>query len=337
MAVASETDRAAATAAAQVARAGALVGALGVLSCAFVMARLLETWRVSPGVAAHHRISIFDLRLSYPAANLGAVVVLLLALIGATATAMILRGAADEVLRSRRLRRLIAARELHEHGGASVIEDPCPRAFCAGLLRPIVYISTGALALLDEDELSAVLLHEQHHARRRDPLRLAASRALARALFFLPWLSELARRHQELAELSADEWAITIAPDCRSALARAMLSFADAPESFADAPESSREVGIDPARVDRLLGEEPHWCFPTGLCLAAVCVLAAIVAVAILAGNVASGAATLAPPLLSRQPCVVVLALIPAGLGLFTLSLGRRVRSRRRAAGCLGR
>ena len=85
------------------------------------------------------------------------------------------------------------------------------------------------LALLDDAALSTVLAHERQHARRRDPLRLAAGRVLARALFFLPGLGDLVERQQALAELSADESAVNDLPANRSALARAMVSFSDTP------------------------------------------------------------------------------------------------------------
>ena len=142
---------------------------------------------------------------------------------------------------------------------ALVIRDERPHAFCAGLLRPQVYVSTGAVAMLDEATLEAVLAHERHHARRRDPLRLAAGRVLARSVFFVPGLRELVSRQQALAELSADESAVSAAAGNRSALARAMLMFSDA-----SAPDSA--VGIDPARVDHLLGEPLSWRFPATLC-----------------------------------------------------------------------
>jgi Zn-dependent protease with chaperone function len=69
---------------------------------------------------------------------------------------------------------------------ALVSDDDQPHAFCIGLLRPRVYVSRATLEFLDDDELEAVLAHEVHHARRRDPLRLLAARALADGLFFLP-------------------------------------------------------------------------------------------------------------------------------------------------------
>ncbi len=306
----------AATAAARVSNAGMALGALGLASSVFVVVRLIETWRVTPH-AASHQISVLGQKLSYPTANLAAVVVLFLALLGLAVTVMALLGAARELVASVRFGRRMGAADHELLDGAFVFEDQRPRAFCAGLLRPRVYISSGAVAALDEPALGAVVLHERHHALRRDPLRLATGRVLARALFFVPGLRELIRRQQALAELGADESAVSAAAENRSALARAMLS-------FSDDPESGEAVGIDPSRVDHLLGEPPSWRFPALLCLAGLSVLALMTAFAVLAGQVASGSATLAAPFLSSQPCIVVLAMIPAALGLIALQLARR-------------
>jgi BlaR1 peptidase M56 len=313
-------DRPAAIAATRISRASLVLGAFGLASAIFVVARLFESWRVSSR-AASHQISILGQKLSYPAANVDAIVIVLLAGLGAVVTARALSGGVRELAASRRFHRHIARNHLQPVDGARLISDVRPRAFCAGLLRPRVYLSTGALAILDDSALNALLAHERHHARRHDPLRLAAGRVLARALFFLPALGDLVERQQALAELSADESAVNAAPANRSALARAMLS-------FSDAPSSGGSIGIDPVRVDYLLGESPSWHFPALLCLAAASVIALLVAVGVLAGNVASGSATLAPPFLSGQPCVVVLAAIPAVLGILAAIYRRRIRTR---------
>jgi hypothetical protein len=55
-------------------------------------------------------------------------------------------------------------------------------------------------------------------------------------------------------------------------------------------------------------------------------VIALLVAVAVLTGGVASGSATLGLPFLSKQPCVVVLALIPAAVWLLAAGLRRGLR-----------
>jgi hypothetical protein len=122
-----------------------------------------------------------------------------------------------------------------------------------------------------------------------------------------------------------DQSAIEASPENRSALARAMLS-------FTDSPVAGESVGIDPARVDHLLGEPPSWRFPMLAFLAAFSLLALLASVAVLAGQEAAGSASLAAPFLSAQPCVVVLALIPAGLGLVAAVIAR---SRRPGAGNL--
>ena len=249
-------EQRAAIAAIRVARAGTVLGMLGVASALFVIVRLVETWRVTPRTTSH-RISIAGQTFSYPVANWAAVVVVLLALSGLLVTALICAGAVREIMAARRFARRMAAQPPVRFADALVIPGERPQAFCAGLLRPQVYVSAGAVTMLDEGTLRAVLAHERHHARRRDPLRLASGRVLACSLFFIPGLRELLRRQQALAELSADESAVNAAPENRSGIARAMLTFSDAAT-----PDT---VGIDPARIDHLLGEPVSWPFPASL------------------------------------------------------------------------
>jgi hypothetical protein len=312
----------AARAALRVTLAGSLLGLLAVTSFAVVFVRLVERWRVSPHGVSHH-ISIVGLSLSYPAANVGAIVVLVLAGLGAVVTGVALFATGRELSAASRLARRLAELDPVPRDGVLVIADERPEAFCAGLFHPRVYVTSGALAALDEPGLRAVLLHERHHARRRDPLRLAAGRVAARSLFFLPALRELNQRQQLLAELTADDSAVSGAAGNRSALARAMLT-------FSDRAESDGSAGVDPARIDHLLGEPPNWRFPALLCLLAGGLLALIVTVAVLAGREAAGSATLAPPFLSAQPCIVMLALLSCGIASVALLL---VRGHRRRTG----
>jgi hypothetical protein len=297
-----------------------VLAAAGLALSVFVIGRVFLTWRVSPHAASHH-ISLLGQRLSYPVANLDALIVLALAAAGLAAGAMIVLGAIRELAAARAFERHLSAQEPRPLKGVWVIHDERPQAFCAGLIQPRVYVSSGAVALLDETALNAVLAHEAHHARRRDPLRLAVGRVLARALFFVPGLDELVRRQQDLAELGADESAMNAGPDSRSALARAMLAFSES------SPASS-SVGIDPRRIDHLLGEPPSWRFPTLLCLAAAAAIGLAGAISVLAGQLAAGSATLAPPFLSHQPCIVMLALIPGAVGLGCVGVARALRRR---------
>ncbi|HET7046692.1 MAG TPA: M56 family metallopeptidase [Solirubrobacteraceae bacterium] len=317
MATTRRLDRPAARAHALASAGGLMLGLLGLASFVPVFARLLESWRVSAHAVAHH-VSILGQTLSYPAANAGALVVLALALLGGIVAAIALCAISSELTAARRLARRLAQFDPTPRDGIFVIDDERAEAFCAGLLRPRVYVTTGALARLDAPALDAVLVHEREHARRRDPLRLATSRVIARSLFFLPAIRELCRGQMLLAEASADESAVSAAAGDRSAVARAILSFSDR--------EASGSAGVDPARVDYLLGETPGWRFPALMCAAALALLAIVITLAILVGREAAGSATLDPPFLSAQPCIVMLALIPCAAGLIAARAGRVLR-----------
>lgn len=102
------------------------------------------------------------------------------------------------------------------------IKADAPVAFCAGALRPVVYVSIGLVRRLARGELSAVLLHELDHARRREPLRRLLAASLAEVAFYLPLLVWWATRRAELAELRADRAALAVEPP--SALAGALLT-----------------------------------------------------------------------------------------------------------------
>jgi Zn-dependent protease with chaperone function len=308
LATAGLADRPAGRAHALAWTAGVLLGLLGLASFVPVFVRLVESWRVSAHAVSHH-VSILGEGLSYPAANAGALIVLALAVLGGIVAGVALCAIARELTAARRLAGRLAGLHPSSRDDVFVIDDDRLESFCAGLWRPRVYITSGALTRLDASALGAVLVHERHHARRRDPLRLATSRVIARSLFFVPAARELHRGQQVLAEMSADESAVTSAAGDRSALASAMLS-------FSDAPDAGGSAGVDSARIDYLLGEPHGWRFPALMCAAAVGLLGLVVTIAILGGREAVGSATLDPPFLSTQPCVVMLALIPCGIAL---------------------
>ncbi|MDQ3678731.1 MAG: M56 family metallopeptidase [Actinomycetota bacterium] len=110
----------------------------------------------------------------------------------------------------RRLRRRLHVLDRVRSGSVSaeVFADSRPQAFCIGLLRPRIYLSSGAVSALDRSEFDAVLAHESHHATRRDPLRVLLSTVLRDALFFLPIMRSVADRYMAMAEMAADEAAV---------------------------------------------------------------------------------------------------------------------------------
>ncbi len=132
--------------------------------------------------------------------------------------------------------------------------DPLPFAYCSGIMRPQVWISTGALARLRDDELEAVLRHESYHLRHRDPLRILVARLLAGTFFLFPLVRTHAQRFEVAKELDADRDALhaqgSVAPlaGALHALSATTLSFRAS--DLAVGPWSSTH-----ARVEQLCGD----------------------------------------------------------------------------------
>ncbi|MGH2425050.1 MAG: M56 family metallopeptidase, partial [bacterium] len=123
-----------------------------------------------------------------------------------------------------RLRRLLEQHALN--GLVTLIHDGRPIALSIGLTSPRIVLSTALLDLFEEDELEAVLLHEQSHLRHRDPASLLVTRALGTAFFFTPVVKALAGRHRAAVELAADDDAIAAQGHMLS-LASAMIKLLD--------------------------------------------------------------------------------------------------------------
>lgn len=287
----------------------------GLLAVAVAISSSVRSVALRP--ARGRQVEVLHQRFTYPYANAAAVVVLLLALLGLAVVARGLRAVLREFLGQRRFLRDVARRNPRLRGEAFIVDGAQPEAFCAGLLRPRVYISRGAVDALDAPQLQAVLAHESHHCRRRDPLRHATLRVLARALFFLPVLQTLSDRSLALAELGADDAAVKAAGGRPTALAGAMVTFHDSTH-----PVGS--VGIAPGRIDRLMGREVVWRAPILVVGCAVVTALLLGGLAWRVGRSALIETTLSPPFFSRQPCIVVLALLPGTLAFAAVRLLRR-------------
>jgi len=212
------------------------------------------------------------------------------------------------------LSRLQVHRDTTYRGTAlSVFAHESPEAFCAGVLRPRVYVSTGALQTVEDRELAAVVEHEAHHCRRRDPLRILIVEVLSDCLFFLPVMRHLRERYRTLAEVAADEAAMTVGADRRS-LAAALLAFAERPAGV---------VGIAPERIDHLLGERPSGELPFSLLMGALVTLAALTAIAMIVAHAAApGALSIA--VLSAQACMIGMVVLPVALGMCLVAITQR-------------
>jgi BlaR1 peptidase M56 len=284
------------------------LGGAGLAACVLVLAAGVRAVHVQP--AAAHRTDVAGLALTYPALNDAAAVLMALAVLGAVVLLVTVFAATRQVCAYRRfIRALPVTGALPGHSSVLVVASDAPLAFCAGWLRPRVYVSTAVLDRLSRGELRAVLAHEHHHGALRDPLRLAIGRVLCTALFFLPVLRPLHDRYAVEAEITADAAALAASGGATGPLAAAMLALAATP--------AGEVVGISPERVDALLGDRPApWRVPRLLLLGALATIATLVALAWRASGSAHVQATLSLPIASSQPCVLLLALVPVVVSL---------------------
>ena len=254
----------------------------------------------------------------------GPLALLVLAAIGLSVLALV-RGVRSAWRQITRTRRFLRPRLPGAHAAlfgqrVTVFDDHRPDAFCAGYLRPRIYVSRSCLDQLSGPQLRAVIAHERHHLRRRDPLRLFVVRALADALFFIPLLSRMAERYQSLSELAADAAASREA-DGRGPLAGALLTF----EQSAPAPIA----GIAPERVDHLLGDavSTRWRLPVSLTVRGALVLASLGGVFALLWHLAPGAPL---PVLVSAACMALMVAVPVAAGVGAVLVSRRALRRRR-------
>jgi len=245
--------------------------------------------------------------------GVGPLLVLALAGIG---LAVPLRGIGSvlrQVRAAGRLRRALPVEETRPgRPPVVVVQHRRPLAFCCGSLRPRIFVSTGARLLLDDAELEAVLAHERHHARRRDPLRLLLAQALRDAVFFSPVLTRCRARLGTLAELAADRSAIAsvgVRP-----LAGALVAFDTHGGSVA---------AVSNERVDQLQGVDAESGIGLAALLGGLLTAMAVTTLALVTAAVAQQVSVVG---LASTACAVLVIALPVFAGGLALGL---LRSRR--------
>lgn len=180
--------------------------------------------------------------------------------------------------RAARIRDLRPTRRLD--GGQSVYVVPLDRleAYCLGSVRGQVVISQGLLDALDEDELEAVLLHEEGHLRSwHQPLLLVARSAAAALRPIRSARTAMALVEQALEEVADDYAAARLG---RPSLVAKSISKA-ALYGLRN-PVGTVAVGADPdapARVRRLLDPPSVAPWVPGVCGGATLALIALIGV----------------------------------------------------------
>ena len=167
--------------------------------------------------------------------------------------------------------------------------------YVVGLLRPRIVVPLRLLGRIGDTALKGILLHEDAHRRRREPLRLLLSRAAAVAFFFYPLLWPLLRRLRETGEMACDDAVLAggIEP---GAYARALASVLDM--KLTAAPSSAALDRRNPSLMRRRLTRlnEPGRCtmhvkHRAVLSLAVICLLlSSVLSLSSSAGDVTTDA-----------------------------------------------
>jgi Zn-dependent protease with chaperone function len=151
--------------------------------------------------------------------------------------------------------------------GMRVIDYPAPVAYCLpGPGRSATVLSNGLIRLLDDDQVRAVISHEQAHLTQRHHLVLLAFKSWHSALPWFPIANRAENAVALLVEMLADDHARRVVDDHTLARAIALVGYAlagvTAPRNTeADAAANaatSASAGRLPASPGRIRAEPDH-------------------------------------------------------------------------------
>jgi hypothetical protein len=133
--------------------------------------------------------------------------------------------------------------------GSVIVGGPDVTVAAAGLVHPVIVVTAGALAVLDDEELAAGLAHEKGHIAHRHHLLLLYGECCRAVARLLPGTRRAVAELRFQLERDADEWALHRHHD-PCALASAICKAA------ADsAPEDSVTLTLRGSALERRLDE----------------------------------------------------------------------------------
>ncbi|MEO6508678.1 MAG: M56 family metallopeptidase [Patescibacteria group bacterium] len=90
-----------------------------------------------------------------------------------------------------------------------VFETTKPYAFCLGIKRPNIYLSTGLTQIMNKHELEAIILHEKYHIESNDNISLLILSLAKQFLIMFPIFSDILNNFMLKKELEADQAVIS--------------------------------------------------------------------------------------------------------------------------------
>lgn len=154
-----------------------------------------------------------------------------------------------ECLRALEVRRAVdVVGSRPERGRLVVLEGAGPVAFCLAGRHPVVVLGRDLVDQLDEEEVAAVIAHEDAHLDRRHHLHVVWARVIGRLLSRIALMRRYAEMVERLVELEADDLAVQATG--RRTLAGALLKTGSPPAATPGLAASGHGTAL---RVRRLL------------------------------------------------------------------------------------
>lgn len=125
-------------------------------------------------------------------------------------------------------------------------------AFTIGLFKPRVYLSVSLCKRLKNEELKAVILHEAHHMKKHDPLRLLIVAFVCDIFFFIPLSRYLKELFISSKEKAADDAAVAASKKPLE-LASALIKLLRSKNDLILNPTAIWEHGSPAERIHRLI------------------------------------------------------------------------------------
>ncbi len=91
-----------------------------------------------------------------------------------------------------------------------IVRDDRCLSFCYGFFKPRIILSSQLIKILTEEELKAVLIHENYHLKNLDPLKIILGQIATSMFWFLPVIKDFHDQFIVLKEFLADQLVVDI-------------------------------------------------------------------------------------------------------------------------------
>lgn len=129
-------------------------------------------------------------------------------------------------------------------------------AFCLGLKHPNIYISTSMINKLNQEELIAVLKHEEYHLNNHDSLTMMIASVVHSLFPFFPLISDLIDKYRIEREVKADAFAVKSMDNSASSLITALRKLLEYPSAESKVYAAIADEDTLEPRIHALVNKE---------------------------------------------------------------------------------